>query len=119
MVTNMKFDNGIITGIMRVTDRYQVTDNMDLSRLVLSRVVLHVQERTRGHSHKGQDEVYIFLFGQGFMVVGNETFSVRTGDIILVPEGEFHQVINGGDTDLVWCSVYNTNNDSTTEYANE
>ena len=115
----MKFENSNITGIMRMTDQYIVTDNIDLSKLILSRVVLHPHKKTKGHLHKGQDEVYIFLFGQGYMVVGNETFSVRNGDIILVPDGSFHQVVNGGDTDLVWCSVYNTNNESTTDYKNE
>ena len=97
----------IIGDVYRDTEVYSVIDNLQLDKLVLSQVVLHKFQKTRGHAHDGVEEVYFFQFGTGQMVVGSETETVGAGSIVLVPDGQFHKVINTGLSDLIFHTVYN------------
>lgn len=90
-------------------DVYRVQDNRTLQRLVLSSTRLYAGQATRGHRHPGQEEVYFFVSGTGQMVVGDEDsepFDVRSGDVILIPDGAFHRVINTGDLDMLFNCVF-------------
>ena len=43
------------------------------------------------------------------MIVGEETdspFQVKPGDIVLIPDGAFHRVINTGEMNLVFNCVF-------------
>jgi oxalate decarboxylase/phosphoglucose isomerase-like protein (cupin superfamily) len=40
------------------------------------------------------------------MLVDNEKFRVSAGDIILIPDGAFHRVINDGEMHLVFNCVF-------------
>ena len=107
-----------ITGdVYRSDEVYSVIDNLQLNKLVLSQVVLHKLQRTRGHTHEGCEEVYFFQFGQGTMVIGTEFETVTAGSIVLVPDGQFHRVINTGLSDLIFHTVYNRLKESNTVYA--
>ena len=101
----------------RETEVYTVIDNLKLDKLVLSQIILHRGQETKGHSHDGVEEVYFFQFGQGKMRVGNEFVDVRAGSIVLVPDGHLHRVYNTGSTDLVFHTVYNRLEESNTVYA--
>ena len=90
----------------RETEVYEVTDNLKLNKLVLSQIVLHTGQETKGHFHDGVEEVYFFHFGQGKMKIGIETVDVQAGSIVLVPDGHLHRVYNTGKTDLVFHTVY-------------
>ena len=68
-----------------------------LKNLVLSKTTLRPSQQTRGHRHDGQEEIYFFLYGDGKMIVGEEDtepFEVHSGNIIQIPDGAFHRVIN-------------------------
>ena len=56
------------------------------------------------HSHT-QEEVYFVLEGVGQICVGRECCSLRAGQAVLIPSGEFHQLTNVGDTPLrmIYC----------------
>jgi mannose-6-phosphate isomerase-like protein (cupin superfamily) len=79
---------------------YDVIDNTNLDKLIVSKTILHPGKETGGHNHSGQEEVYIFIKGRGKMVVGEETFRVNGKDtliepsIVLIPDGAFHKVFN-------------------------
>lgn len=107
----------IIGDVYRDTEVYSVIDNLQLDKLVLSQVVLHKFQKTRGHAHDGVEEVYFFQFGTGQMVVDTETVTVGAGSIVLVPDGQFHKVINTGLSDLIFHTVYNRLEESNTVYA--
>ena len=102
---------------IKSNDTYDVIDNKILTNLVLSQTVLHKGKETSGHVHSGQEEIYFFIFGHGTMVVAkeqqnirpNEVFPVRTGDIVLIPDGYFHKVYNGGEKDLIFNCVFDGN----------
>ena len=95
--------------VIKDNEVYLLKDNRDLNNLVLSSTKLYRNQQTRGHRHAGQEEVYFFVQGTGRMIVGEETdtpFTVGAGDIVLIPDGAFHRVINDGETNLVFNCVF-------------
>lgn len=95
--------------IVKDNEVYLLRDNKTLKNLVLSSTKLYRGQQTRGHRHKGQEEVYFFVQGYGKMIVGEETsepFDVQQGDIVLIPDGAFHRVINDGEMHLIFNCVF-------------
>lgn len=108
---NMKKLNEYDIGgeVIKDNEVYLLRDNKTLKNLVLSSTKLHRGKQTRGHRHVGQEEVYFFVQGWGQMIVGeedSEPFAVEAGDIVLIPDGAFHRVINTGDMYLVFNCVF-------------
>jgi oxalate decarboxylase/phosphoglucose isomerase-like protein (cupin superfamily) len=106
----MKLTAGDIGGeIVKDNETYLLKDNKTLKNLVLSSTKLYRGQQTRGHRHPGQEEVYFFVQGYGKMIVGEETdepFKVGAGDIVLIPDGAFHRVINDGEMHLLFNCVF-------------
>ena len=95
--------------VVKDNETYLLKDNKTLNNLVLSSTCLYRNQQTRGHRHPGQEEVYFFVLGSGLMIVGDEDsepFPVRGGDVVLIPDGVFHRVINDGEMDLLFNCVF-------------
>ena len=95
--------------VVKDNETYVLRDNTELKNLVLSQTILHPGKQTRGHRHAGQEEVYFFTIGRGMMIVGDEDstpFAVEFGDVVLIPDGAFHRVINDSKLDLVFNCVF-------------
>ena len=95
--------------IVKSNETYDVIDNTNLKNLVVSKTILHAGKETGGHNHSGQEEVYIFTKGYGEMVVGDNKYEVESGDVILIPDGDFHKVWNTGfygEDDLEFICVF-------------
>ena len=92
--------------VVHSNETYDVIDNTNLDKLIVSKTVLHPGKETGGHNHSGQEEVYIFTNGKGSMIVGTKTYDVKIGDIVLIPDGDFHKVWNEGDEDLNFVCVF-------------
>ena len=93
--------------IIKENETYTLIDNTDLNGLIVSKTILHPGKETGGHNHKEQEEVYQFVSGKGTMVVGDMQFSVSSGDIILIPDGDFHKVWNTSKyEDLIFVCVF-------------
>ena len=95
--------------VVKDNETYLLKDNKTLKNLVLSSTKLYAGQQTRGHRHEGQEEVYFFVEGLGKMIVGEETsepFVVGAGDVVLIPDGAFHRVINDGDEDMLFNCVF-------------
>lgn len=109
-VNKMKLSiNDIGGNIVKQDDRYIVKDNTTLINLILSSTLLNPGKETTGHKHVGQEEVYIFASGKGRMIVDGDTyneFSVAAGDVVLIPDGAFHKVINNGTEPLYFVCVF-------------
>jgi mannose-6-phosphate isomerase-like protein (cupin superfamily) len=75
--------------------RYTVTDNTSLKNLVVSSTTMKANKSTNGHTHEGQEEVYMFIEGNGFMTLGDDKFMVQKGDMVLIEDGVFHKVEAG------------------------
>jgi mannose-6-phosphate isomerase-like protein (cupin superfamily) len=103
----LKYHNHDIGGdVVKDNETYLLKDNKSLKNLVLSSTRLYRGQATRGHSHTGQEEVYFFVQGTGMMQVGQEEFVVNAGDIVLIPDGAFHRVINDGEMHLLFNCVF-------------
>ena len=106
----MKYSNHDIGGeVVKDNDTYLLKDNKTLKNLVLSSTKLYRNQQTRGHRHAGQEEVYFFVQGSGLMIVGDEDsepFRVVGGDVVLIPDGAFHRVINDGEMNLTFNCVF-------------
>ena len=92
--------------VVHSNETYDVIDNTNLDKLIVSKTILHPGKETGGHNHSGQEEVYIFTSGEGSMIVGIELNDVKMGDIVLIPDGDFHKVWNEGDEDLIFICVF-------------
>ena len=107
----IKYDAFDIGGeVIKDNETYLLKDNKTLKNLVLSSTKLYRGQATRGHSHAGQEEVYFFVQGWGKMIVGNEDtepFDVGPGDVVLIPDGDFHRVINDGEMHMIFICVFN------------
>jgi quercetin dioxygenase-like cupin family protein len=57
------------------------------------------------HAHKVQEQIYHVLDGEGAMHVGSETRIVRRHDVIFIPPGIPHSIVNNGLTDLTFIVV--------------
>ena len=93
--------------VIKSNETYDVIDNTDLDKLIVSKTILHPGKETSGHNHSGQEEVYIFTHGYGNMLVGQETYQVEQNSIVLIPDGAFHKVWNNSKIeDLVFVCVF-------------
>lgn len=104
MVVGSDFSVG--GSVAKQDERYVVTDNNSLSRLILSSTDLNPGYNTSGHKHSGQEEVYIFVRGSGEMQIDSDRFFVKAGDTVLIKDGCFHQVFNTGDENLYFLCVF-------------
>ena len=93
--------------IIKQNETYTLLDNTILKKLRVSKTILHIGKNTTGHKHPGQEEVYHFVSGEGYIQLGEETLTVRSGSIVLIPDGVFHKVFNTGLEDLVFVCVFN------------
>lgn len=107
---NLKISNFDIGGeVVKDNETYRLADNKTLKNLVLSQTILYPGQQTRGHRHAGQEEVYFFISGFGKMILGeedSEPFTVEFGDVVLIPDGAFHRVINDDRHNLVFNCVF-------------
>ena len=99
--------NDIGGKVVKEDDRYVVVDNTFLNNLIVSSTDLKPGKATSGHSHAGQEDVYNFVKGKGQMKIENEVFPVSEGDMVLIEDGKFHQVINSSAENLYFVCVFN------------
>ena len=92
--------------IVKQDERYVVTDNDTLKKLITSTTELNPSFSTTGHSHSGQEEVYIFRLGKGEMEINERRFEVKAGDIIFIEDGDFHRVHNTSTEMLEFVCVF-------------
>ncbi len=57
------------------------------------------------HTHAVQEQVYHVLEGEGLMEIDGEKRVVRRHDVIFIPPGVEHGLVNTGLTDLVFIVV--------------
>jgi len=60
------------------------------------------------HSHRGEEEMFFIVKGNGLLRYGSETRKIRAGDVICCPTGgpeTAHQIVNDSDSDLAYLSI--------------
>jgi|TARA_Y100000310_G_C20700453_1_gene829258 quercetin dioxygenase-like cupin family protein len=84
---------------------YDIHD-LKMEHLVISTTRLHAGKETRGHEHAEKEEVYLCLEGSGKLIMGEETAGFAKGDLVTIPAGDFHKVVNDSEADLVFLCVF-------------
>ena len=103
MKVNTKEIGGEIT---KDNETYVLEDNNLLEHMTLSKTTLKPNQSTKGHLHDDLEEVYFFTKGEGKMVLGEEEFEVKAADIVLIPQGKFHRVINNKNKSMEFVCVF-------------
>lgn len=93
--------------VVKDNSTYKIQDNKLLKNLVVSSTFLRANQKTSGHSHEGQEEVYHFIQGEGEMDIDGNRFTVEAGDVILIEDGEYHRVFNTGHLGMYFICVFN------------
>ena len=85
------------------TDVYNIID-MELKdfqgfvKQTVSRTTLYPNQKTRGHTHKNDDETYYFISGNGLILLQspeiNELFHIESETWLYISKNMFHMVIN-------------------------
>src|SRR5258706_4539641 len=60
------------------------------------------------HSHLAEEEMFFIVKGRGTLRYGDETRSIRAGDVICCPTGRSdtaHQIVNDSDAELAYLSI--------------
>ena len=102
--------NNIGGSITKEDERYTVKDNTLLNNLVVSSTDLKPMKSTSGHNHKGQEEVYFFIRGNGKMELDGKEMVVKEGDTVLIEDGVFHRV-HAGPKGCYFVCVFNGKRD--------
>ena len=98
--------NNIGGEVVKDNETYLLKDNKTLNNLVVSSTLLNPFKQTTGHNHSGQEEVYIFVSGSGYMIVDDDSFTVGADDVVLIPDGSFHRVYNDTAEPLYFVCVF-------------
>ena len=98
--------NNIDGQIVKDNETYILKDNTLLKNLVVSSTTLHPGKSTRGHSHSGQEEVYMIISGSGSMELDNKKIDIQGGEMVLIEDGVFHRVHNIGNVDLYMVCIF-------------
>lgn len=53
------------------------------------------------HCHQDMSEVFFVESGSGIICINQQKFTLTPGTCIAVEAGEYHEIINTGDTELV------------------
>jgi quercetin dioxygenase-like cupin family protein len=57
------------------------------------------------HAHAGMDKVYYVIEGEGVFLLDGRELQMRTGDLLVAPEGVPHGVMNTGTARLLVLAV--------------
>ena len=58
-------------------------------------------------THEGNDQFFRFEKGQGKVLIGETEYTVADGDVIIIPSGTLHNIVNVSDTeDLKMYTIY-------------
>ena len=63
----------------------------------VARHALQAGKRSDYHVHNDAEQLYYVLRGQGKMIVDDEAYPIREGDVIYLPAGVRHRAVNDSD----------------------
>lgn len=91
-----------------VRDNLILVDGQDGAKnLSVGAGVYNKGQASEFHTHVNEEEVMIYLKGQGIMRMEDGTeVALQRGDITFVPANEPHKLINTGDGEFVFLFIY-------------
>lgn len=99
-------ENGYYT-----SSRGQISDHIGARLLGYNLTVLPPgKAQCPFHSHRGEEEMFLILEGQGELRFGDKVYPIRRHDVIACPTGGAevaHQIINTGTTEMRYLALSN------------
>ena len=84
-----------------ITKKVMLSIN-DLPHLTnFSQAVFAPGQIASNHCHQDMNEVFFVQSGKGEIRINNQPFSLNPGTCIAVETGEYHEIINTGEQELV------------------
>lgn len=71
-----------------------VTENSTLSKILLSKVILKPDQKTKKETLVGEEKICFFLNGNATVYMNDEIFTVQPKDVLLLPEGTTYYIEN-------------------------
>jgi mannose-6-phosphate isomerase-like protein (cupin superfamily) len=71
----------------------------------LNQMTLQPGQRGRIHRHREQEEVYVVLSGVVTVLVEQEPYELRAGDLVRVPPATRRQLVNAGEEPCVLLAI--------------
>ncbi len=71
------------------------------SQIQLVAMTLQPQEEIGLEDHEGHDQFFHFVSGVGQVLIGETTYDVVAGDMVIVPSGATHNVTNTSEADVL------------------
>lgn len=97
-------DNNILRDTLMLVN----ADQTDSGKIDVGISVIYPKCSTTGHSHKDKEEVYYIISGSGDMIIGEDTFPIKSGDAIYIPYGGlFHKTVNTDNTPMKYVWITN------------
>jgi mannose-6-phosphate isomerase-like protein (cupin superfamily) len=93
------FFNNIESSTLTNTDFRHVLYTGKHSQLVL--MSLNPNEEIGMETHPDNDQFFRFESGQGKCIIDGNEYSIKDGDVIIVPAGAMHNIINVSPTELL------------------
>ncbi len=76
-----------------------------------SSFVIFIKNEVKLHKHNAHTEHVMVLQGEGTMVLGDSTFTIKKGDIVFIPKGTPHKVLTTSKIPLKVISIQSPNFD--------
>lgn len=76
-----------------------------------SSFVIFIKKEVKLHKHNTHTEHVMVLQGEGTMVLGDSTFTIKKGDIVFIPKGTPHKVLTTSKIPLKVISIQSPNFD--------
>ena len=97
-------ENGLYT-----SSRGQISDHIGAKKLGYNLTVVPPgKSQCPFHSHRGEEEMFLILEGEGELRFGDQRYPIRKHDVIACPTGGAevaHQIINTGTTTMRYLSL--------------
>lgn len=71
----------------------------------VKRIVVHPNSQLSLQSHTHREEHWTIVAGEGTVVCGEETKTVRPGDVVNIAVGQKHRMSNFDTTDVIFIEV--------------
>ncbi|MDP3724635.1 MAG: cupin domain-containing protein [bacterium] len=81
-------------------------DDLTLGRVqMLNWARLPVGKKFSRHIHEDMEEIFLVLEGEAKIFVGDESVTMKHGDLVLVPIGAKHWMENVGENDVIYLTI--------------
>lgn len=101
-----KFDNLMSYSLGELKGKIFLKEEIDASAVEISFQLLPPQTALPFfHSHKQNEEIYVFLKGEGQFQVDDEVFGVKEGSIVRIAPSASRSINNSSDTAMIYIVI--------------